>query len=172
MSGLSVGRTRASGKRDAQASSAVGLLRRHLILYSRRGVCDTARRMHTHTRALSAHGYVCTRGYTKNTCASSHSVPFRHSIRARLASKLSPMVGSLATARHAALVSCLFSTCATRVRAWTTARRRRSPIGKDRLSALGLECLFLSETSDRGPVTTTIPHTHGRELLGIIENWY
>jgi len=184
---LSVGRTRASGKRDAQASRAVGLLRRYLIPYSRHGVRDTTRRVHTHTRTSGtiAQTRVYTRLYTSNeryTGASFHSVPFRHSIRAaRLASKLSPVLGSLATARHAVLVSCLLS-YAMRVHACSYTRecacvdhRRHPPIGRDRLhSRLGMPFPFGNHLGSRTGYDRDIAHAWPRIIRNyrkLIPDW-
>lgn len=173
---LSVGRTRASGKRDAQASSAVGLLRRHLIPYSRRGTRRYGTpRAHRHTRALSRK-HVCTRGYARSDgykCASFHSVPFRHSIRAaRLASKLSPARCARISrhrTRHAALVSCLsrgvvrvyciIHACpCTRV----STARRRPPIGGDRSRGLAAWNAFSFRKAPR--IADRLSHVTDRDI--------
>lgn len=145
---LSVGRTRANGKRDAQASSAVGLLRRHLIPYSRRGVRDTAHRVHRHTY-LRGGTIARARVYTRlreerriHTRASFHSVPFRHSIRAaRLASKLSPVLGSPRhrTPRCAGFMPPFVCDACTRVLMYARTRACRR-LAADVLQSVGTDC--------------------------------
>lgn len=200
---LGIGQTRASGKRDAQAStSAVGLLRRHLIPYSRCGVRDTAHRVHgarvhtrthscgsarAHTQQANRRAHTVTRGYVTGddehtrTSAPFRSIPFEP----RLNSHRFGSPAALSTLRclHRAalcLVARARSLCPC-VRAPARAHIDAPPTSSDRGDRLpahlrGLECLFLSETSPRtGYRRDTVPararaRTHGRELLGIIEN--
>lgn len=132
---LSIDRTRASRKRDAQASSAVGLLRRHLIPYSRRGVRHTAC-TDTHARTI-ARTRVYTMWGTTNTHARASIPPF-HSSASRLnshrRSDLSPPHA------NAALVSYLLS-CAMRVHACSCTRVCRQPANV--LQSIGTDCQHL-----------------------------